>query len=182
MDWPKLELDWPKSATTLFQMHLHELDYVQLFQLCHHSPLLVPPMWDHIIYVQPLQAREVPGTALVGTHNLANTDACAGSVPFPKPHALVFPMIHFGQSKPEGLGHIDTVDSDLMHHQFRLSLLQWNPGPARTNPANFVSAACGKFHAVILQEASDHVPHISDQFRGVHRQHGPRYLAQQGHL
>ena len=73
-------------------------------------------------------------------------------------------MIHFGQSKPEGLGHIDTVDSDLMHHQFRLSLLQWNPGPARTNPANFVSAACGKFHAVILQEASDHVPHISDQF------------------
>ena len=29
---------------------------------------------------------------------------------------------------------------------------------------NIVSAACGKFHAVILQEASDHVPHISDQF------------------
>ena len=27
-----------------------------------------------------------------------------------------------------------------------------------------VSAACGKFHAVILQEASDHVPHFSDQF------------------
>ena len=32
------------------------------------------------------------------------------------------------------------------------------------NPTNIVSAACGKFHAVILQEASDHVPHISDQF------------------
>ena len=27
-----------------------------------------------------------------------------------------------------------------------------------------VSAACGKFHAVILQEASDHVPHISAYF------------------
>ena len=51
-----------------------------------------------------------------------------------------------------------------MHHQFRLSLLQWNPGPARRNPTNIVSAACGKFHAVILQEAGDHVPHISDQF------------------
>ena len=51
-----------------------------------------------------------------------------------------------------------------MHHQFRLSLLQWNPGPARKHPTNIVSAACGKFHAVILQEASDHVPHISDQF------------------
>ena len=31
-------------------------------------------------------------------------------------------------------------------------------------PTDIVSAACGKFHAVILQEASDHVPHISDQF------------------
>ena len=51
-----------------------------------------------------------------------------------------------------------------MHHQFRLSLLQWNPGPARRNPTNIVSAACGKYHAVILQEASDHVPHISEQF------------------
>ena len=37
-------------------------------------------------------------------------------------------------------------------------------GPARRNPTNIVSAACGRFHAVILQEASDHVPHITDQF------------------
>ena len=68
-------------------------------------------------------------TALVGTHNLANTDACAGSVPFPEPRALVLPLVHFGQSKPEGHNGLDTGDSDLMHHQFRLSLLQWNPGP-----------------------------------------------------
>ena len=54
------------------------------------------------------------------------------------------------------IGHIDTVDSDLMHHQYRFTVLQWNPGqPAGTPPS---------FHAVILQEASDHVPHISDQF------------------
>ena len=83
-------------------------------------------------------------------------------------------MVKFGQSKPDGLGYIDTADSDLMHHQYRISLLQWNRGPARRNPTNIVSAACGKFLAVILQEASDHVPHISDQFF--------RYLAQQGHL
>ena len=51
-----------------------------------------------------------------------------------------------------------------MHHHFRLSLFQWNPGPARRNPTDIVSAACGKFHAVILQEASDHVPHIFVQF------------------
>ena len=39
---------------------------------------------------------------------------------------------------------------------------------SRTGPQEpyqyFIAAACGKFHAVILQEASDHVPHISDQF------------------
>ena len=51
-----------------------------------------------------------------------------------------------------------------MHHQYRLSVLQWNPGPARRHPTNIIAAACGKFHAVFLQEASDHVPHISDQF------------------
>ena len=103
-------------------------------------------------------AKRSASTALAGTHNPVGTG------PFPKPRALVLPMVKFGQSKSDRLGHIDTVDSDLMHHQFRLSLLQWNPGPARRNPTNIVSAACGKFHAVILQEASDHVPHISDQF------------------
>ena len=51
-----------------------------------------------------------------------------------------------------------------MHHQHRLSVHQWNPGPARRNPINIIAAACGMFHAVVLQEASDHVPHISDQF------------------
>ena len=44
----------------LLQLHLYELGYVQLFQLRLHSSLLVPLMRDHIIYVQPLQAREVP--------------------------------------------------------------------------------------------------------------------------
>ena len=74
-------------------------------------------------------------------------------------------MINFGQPKSSGPSPIATADSDIMHHQFRLSFLQWNPGPARRNPTNIVSAACGRFHAVILQEASDHVPHISDYFR-----------------
>jgi hypothetical protein len=73
-------------------------------------------------------------------------------------------MLNFGHAKTCGPRHIPTADSDIMHHQFRLSLLQWNPGPARRNPNNIVAAACGKFHAVILQEASDYVPHISDHF------------------
>ena len=78
-----------------------------------------------------------------------------------KPRALVLSMVRFGHTKPDGL---NTADSDLMHHQYRLSVLQWNPGPARRNPTNILTATCGRFHAVILQEASDHVPHITDQF------------------
>ena len=101
----------------------------------------------------------------------------AGTGPFPKPRALVLPLVHFGQSKPEGHSGLDTAGSDLMHLQFRLSLLQWNPGPARRNPTNIVSTACGKFHAVILQEASDHVSAHLRSVHGVHWQHGPRDLA-----
>ena len=51
-----------------------------------------------------------------------------------------------------------------MHHQYRLSVFQWNPCPARRNPTKNIAAVCGRFRAVILQEASDHVTHISDQF------------------
>ena len=47
----------------------------------HDASTTAAPLWDHIIYVQPLQARSA-STALVGTHNLAVTDSRAGSVPF----------------------------------------------------------------------------------------------------
>ena len=97
-------------------------------------------------------------TAPAGTHNPVGAVPRAGTGPFPKPRALVLPVVKFGQSKPDGLGHIDTADSDLMHHQYRLSVFQWNPGPARRNPTNIIATACGRFHAVVLQEASDHVP------------------------
>ena len=50
---------------------------------------------------------------------------------------------------------------DLMRHQFHFSLLQWNPGPARRNPTNIVSAACGRFHEVMSRTSlitSEHTP------------------------
>ena len=50
------------------------------------------------------------------------------------------------------------------YHQYRLSVLQWNSGPARRNPTRIVAATCGRFHAVLRQEASDHVLQVSDQF------------------
>ena len=103
-------------------------------------------------------------TALAGTHHAIGADPSAGRGPFPKPRALVLSMVRFGHTKPDGLDHIDTADSNLMHHQYRLSVLQWNPGPARRKPTNIIAATCGRLHAVILQEASDHVPHITDQF------------------
>ena len=93
-------------------------------------------------------AKRSASTALAGTHNPVGSNHRTGTGLFTKPRAVVLPMVSFGQPKSNGLGPIATVDSDLMHHQFRLS-----------------SAACGRFHAVILQEASDHVPHISDYFR-----------------
>ena len=51
-----------------------------------------------------------------------------------------------------------------MHHQYRLSVLQWNPGPARRTPTKIIAASRDRFHAVILPEASDHVPRVSDRF------------------
>ena len=110
-------------------------------------------------------AKRSASTALAGTHNSIGSTLRTDAGFFPKPKAVILPMVNFGHPLSNGPGPIATAESDIMHHQFRLSLLQWNPGPARRNPSNIVSAACGRFHAVILQEASDHVPHISDYFR-----------------
>ena len=84
----------------------------------------------------------------------------AGRGPFPKLRPVVLPMIRFGLPKTAEHGYLHNADSDLMHHQCRLSTLQWNPGPARRNPTNIIAATCGRFHAVIPQEASDHFTHL----------------------
>ena len=55
--------------------------------------------------------------------------------------------------------------SDLLHAQYKLSLLQWNAGAACRQPTQLVTAMCGAFNAVLLKEARDHVQHISDQFQ-----------------
>ena len=133
---------------------------------CHtqQSPVSTTHVGTHPVRIAS-SAKRSASTALAGTHNPIGSNLRTDTGLFPKPRAVVLPMVSFGRPKSNRLGPIATVDSDLMHHQFRLSLLQWNPGPARRNPTNIVSAACGRFHAVILQEASDHVSHISDYFR-----------------
>ena len=47
--------------------------------------------------------------------------------PFPKPMPTVRPMVNFGPPKPAGHGTLHNAASDLMHHQYRLSVLQWSP-------------------------------------------------------
>ena len=114
--------------------HLHTTHGASTINYLSHAPQ--PPVCT--------TGKRSASTALAGTHNPVGADPRTGTGPFPKPRALVLPMVKFGQSKSDRLGHIDTVDSDLTHHQYRLSVLQWNPGPARRNPTNIVSAACGK--------------------------------------
>ena len=97
--------------------------------------------------------------ALAGTHSAIGGDPPAGRGPFPKHRPVVLPMVRYGLPKPAGHGHLRSADGDLMHHQYRL----WNPGPARRTPTQIIASTCGRFHSVILQEASDHVHHISDQ-------------------
>ena len=132
---------------------------------CHtqQSPVRTTHVGTHPVRTAS-SAKRSASTALAGTHNSIGSNLRTDAGLFPKPKAVILHMVNFGQPKSNGLGPIATADSDLMHHQFRLSLLQWNPGPARKYPSHIVSAACGKFHAVILQEASDHVQHISDHF------------------
>ena len=57
-------------------------------------------------------------TALAGTHNCVDADHRAGTGPFPKPRALILPLVNFGQSKPDGHSGLDTADSDLMNFVF----------------------------------------------------------------
>ena len=97
-------------------------------------------------------------TVLARTHLVISADARAGRGPFPEPMPTIIPMVRLYP------GYLHNADSDLMHHQYRFSVLQWNPSPARRNPTNIIAGTCGRFHAVILQEASDHVPQVSDQF------------------
>ena len=55
--------------------------------------------------IHPARSATTASTVLAGTHNLVDTNPRAGTGPFPKPRALVLPLVHFGQSKPEGHGY-----------------------------------------------------------------------------
>ena len=94
------------------------------------------------------------------------TMACyTGYEVFPKSPPRVLLLTTCGKSKPSFEGNMTDDVGDLLHAQYKLSLLQWNAGAARRQPTQLVTAMCGAFNAVLLQEARDHVQHISDQFQ-----------------
>ena len=83
---------------------------------------------------------------------------------FPRPAPRVQPLITFGKPKSKFQDPLTDAKSDMLHAQYRLSLLQWNAGAARRQPTQLITVMCGAFHAVLLQEAADHIPHITKQF------------------
>ena len=110
------------------------------------------------------QSQTDPAAPSAPTPNTPTMACYTGYETFPKPPPRVIPLTTFGKSKPCFAGVMTDDVSDLLHAQYRLSLLQWNAGAARRHPTRLATAMCGAFNAVMLQEAHDHVPLISDQF------------------
>ena len=69
-----------------------------------------------------------------------------------------------------------------MYSQYRLSVLQWNPGPVRKNDTQIILEACGRFHAVILQEAGGSRVTHHGPLQHLHGRQRPRHPAQQRHV
>ena len=97
-------------------------------------------------------------TALAGTHNFANTDSLAGIGPFPKPRALVLPLVHFGQSKKNMEGQLNGI------HAWRATILP-------TLIPQFVENSMRLFFEKLV------IMFRTSPINGEHWQQRPRYLA-----
>ena len=62
--------------------------------------------------VRPAGAKRSASTAYAGTHNSNGSCSRTEVAPFPKPNAVILPMINFGQPKSSGPCPIATADSD----------------------------------------------------------------------
>ena len=87
---------------------------------------------QHLPSSSVVQAREA-STALAGTQHRSRTlsETCAS-----RSANGAFCAAHTQRA-------LLNADSDLMHHQHRLSVLQRDPGPARKNPTQILAGACG---------------------------------------
>ena len=153
---PRL-LSLPLTLTCL----LHMVRLLTVFPVMPCSRLSVPPLWEHTMYahrpapkqvlVPPLREKTILLVLiLVQEQNL-----------FLNHGHWFFPWSNLGNPSLTGLVTLTelTAISCIINSAFPF----FSGIQARRAEINIVSAACGQFHAVILQEASDHV--ISDQFR-----------------
>ena len=104
-----------------------------------HGPYLSPPGTQPSTQIPPALQPHV-STTQVGPHPSLFAAAPKKECQYrscgnPPCHQCRGPcMVRLGLPKPRGDGYLHNADIDLMHHQYRLSVLQWNPGPARRNP------------------------------------------------
>ena len=142
---------------------LHMVRLLSAFPVMPCSRLSVPPMWEHNLYAQLLAPKEVLVPPLREPTILLVLILVQEQVPSLN-HGWFFPWSNLGNPSLTGLVTLtqSTAISCIINYAF--PFFSGIQARRARNPTNIVSAACGKFHAVILQEASDHVPHISDQF------------------
>ena len=86
---------------------------------CHtqQSPVCTTHVGTHPVRTASCAKRSA-STALAGTHNSTGSTLRTDAGLFPKPKAVILPMVNFGHPQSNGPGPIATADSDLMHHQF----------------------------------------------------------------
>ena len=127
------------------------------------SPMSVPPKWDHI----PVSSTQPLKECLCRPCGNPPCHQCRGScwswTISQNPCLLIYLCYALGYPNHLGMATctMQTVTSCNINPSLGASV---EPGPARRNPTQIVAATCGRFHAVILQEATDHVPQVSDQF------------------
>ena len=141
----------------------------------------IPPKWKHIRCAQLLPTRKVQVPPLREQTILLVQSLVQELVLFLNREPLFFPRSNLGNPYLTGLVTLIllTATSCIIN-----TVSQYFCGiqDGRRNPTNIIAATCGRFHAVIFQEASDHVlPHLRS-VHCVHWQHGRRHLAQQGHF
>ena len=148
----------------LLKRHRCDLVCVHPCQSRPRSHMSAPPKWEPILCAQLLPTREVQVPPLRKPTILLMQILEKELILFPNHEPWFFLWSNLGNPNLTGL--VTLIQPTAISCIFNTVsvLLQWNPGPARRNRTNIIAAACGKFHAVILQEASDHVPHIFDQF------------------
>ena len=132
---------------------------------------------------KPLRSTQTQdaSTASAGKHASIHNASRTSCEPFPKPVSSVLPMSRLAEPKSSWQGSLVDSVSDLVHHQYRLSVLQWNPGPGRKNPPQILPAvwtlSCC-YPSVRWKSRTGCLGPVHH----VHRRQRPRHLAQQRHV